>query len=326
MISDPRQYSIVYPDSNIIIKQAQMVLDDTLSLAELEKSIVNQLRENNDALINVALNLAPSFELSHTVWESLENAVNNSAKSAIFAIPVILVLGANNKTKLNATINTEKLNAFFVSKDIFAKKSDAFISGKLIDPLTISTIKPSQIYYWARNITNSKLWIPLEIPASPIEIKGEAVFLRFLVGVINSDSETNSLKTLINIDAFRNNAMELMQLINNDLKHENVTLFPIPFPPITLSSSYVIGNEKRIEIAISVALCNVVRKIREESLIPLAKISTAEDAIKIEIECVGNDKLKETSLWHLKRFEDFDKAHIIITQLLQDMQVEFTYE
>lgn len=327
MIADPRQYSTVYPDSNIILNQAKLVLENKITLTELEQVIANALRDNNDALINVALNLSPSFVISELIWNSLENAINNNSTTCVFAIPLVLVLGSDKKTKINSVINTEKLNDFLQSKDIFVSGTETFVSGKLIDPLTISTIKPSQLYYWVRNLNNAKLWLPVEMPASNIEIKGEAVFLRFLIGVTTKSNNASilSIKDFINHDTFRSYSMEFMQLINNELKNDKVTLFPIPFSPVTLSSSYAVGNEKRVEIAISVAMSNIVRKIREAGLIPLAIISTDTDAIKVTIECVGNDKLKEISLWHLKRFEDFNHVHVIITELLHDMQIEWSY-
>lgn len=331
MITDPREYSIAYPDSNIILSHARLVLEDKIAKSELEKTIAIALRDNNDALINVALNLAPSFALSELVWNRLEHTINNNSTTSIFAIPLVLVLGSNKKSKINAAIDTEKLNAFFSDKNIFVTGVDTFISGKLIDPLFVGSLKPSQLYYWVRNLESAKLWLPVEVPLSNIEVKGEAVFLRFLIGVATGgerteDGEQRTITNFVKPEEFRNHSMELMQFIADELKHEDVTLFPIPFAPLTLSSSYVIGDEKRTEIAISVALSNIVKQIREVGLIPRATITTEVNAIKIIIECVGNDELKETSLWHLRPFTDFRQTIRIITDLLEDMQIKWSYK
>lgn len=351
MITDPRQYSTAYPGSNIILNQAQLVLDNKITAAELEKTIANMLRDNNDALINVALNLAPSFAISELVWYSLETAMNSNLNTSIFAIPLVLVMGSKTKAKINSILDTEKLNDFFKAKDIFVPGVDIFVSGKLVDPLFVSALKPSQLYYWGRNLESAKLWLPVEVPSSNIEIKGEAVFLRFLIGVAtieqkaegrgqkiesgeqqtkpNSTELTNnanvSIGNFVNHDVFRNHSMELMQLINNELKNDHVTLFSIPFAPVTLSSSYVVGDEKRTEIAISVAFSNIAKKIREVGLVPVAIITTEMNAIKITLECAGNDELKETSLWHLKPFTNFKRVFAIITELLEDMQIKWSY-
>jgi len=50
MLQDPRQYSEVYPVSNIIIQQAQQVCAGKLDVQELQQILANVLRQENDAL------------------------------------------------------------------------------------------------------------------------------------------------------------------------------------------------------------------------------------------------------------------------------------
>lgn len=323
-ILDPRKYTKVYPDTNIVINQALAVLAGRLAPQDLNATVANMLKQENDALINVALNLSPSLSVSQLIWQALNLAINNPdlPKFAnIFAIPIVLVLGSKTKTKLKSQLNVDKINQFFIEKQIFANGNVGFVSGKLLDPNAIAAIKPSQLYYWVRNLQQVKLWLPIEMVANPIEIINEGVFLRFLVGVtLNDDNNKN-----IDSHAFKNSSLELMRIIVDELKTDGVTLFPIPFAPVALSDAFVEGGNHRKEIAIQVALSNIVREIRKEQLTPVAVIDTEGEAIKLTVTAEEESKLIETSLWHLGKTDDFDLALNKITSLLTDIQIKWHY-
>ncbi len=324
MISDPRQYTIDYPHTNIIINQAQMVLDGKLNSEDLALVFKEILKNEKDALINVALNLAPSLELTKLIWDKLNTAINipnNINYANIFAIPLVLVAGSKSKTKLNSNIDGDVLNEFMLDRQIFRPGADIFISGKLIDPQNISSLKFSQLYYWVRNLQKARLWLPIELSGNAIEVLNDGVFLRFLIGV----SIDNLTESGLNQQAFTQNSMDLMKLVNAQLKNDAVTLFSIPFAPLPLSEALIAGNRYRTEIAISVAISNIARKIREQQQIPLATISTINDAIRIMINSETSSELFEESLWHLNRVDGFDQTLTMITNLLDDMKIEWKY-
>ncbi|MCE2706365.1 MAG: hypothetical protein LW807_04745 [Proteobacteria bacterium] len=343
-IQDPRKYSKFYPESNIIISQALMVQNNKASVSMLVDTLRNLLRDQNDALINIALNLAPSVEVSQIIWTALSAAVNDASSineldgACIFAIPIVLVAGNKNNNKQSAKLpkklDTEVLNQFFSKNNLINACHDSFISGKLVSPQNLAKIKPSQIYYWVRNLKNAKLWIPLDIDGSEVEVLDEGVFLRFLIGVAVKGGAT-SLNGAVSFANYRQMAMPFMQLIVDELKTDNITMFPIPFAPVNLLSGFSCGDSYRKEIAIQVALSNVVRKIREQALVPVVQIIGVENAIELktsyqevttrEIPSEIINTLKETSLWHLTAYDDFAAILNKITDLLQEMNVEYTY-
>jgi hypothetical protein len=316
MIKDPRTYTSEYPKSNVLIKLALEVLNKERSFSDLQVLTDSILKNENDALINVALNLSPSYAVSNMIWQALNAAINDSNETTIdiFAIPVVLVLGSKVKTVLNGSLDTTRLNEYFIHNQLFANGTDGFVSGKLIDPVNLAKIKPSQIYYWTRNIKSANLWLPVELDGTVISVLNEGVFLRFLIGLGS-----------INHEVYRNLSMGLMKLIGEELKNEAVTLFPMPFPPIWLSEAYPIGDSRRKEIAITVAISNIVRKIRELGQVPTAIIDTENEAIKISIASNTDASLTEISLWHLTRFEDYEEHVRTMINLLQDMQVAYSY-
>ena len=323
MISDPRQYTKAYPKTNIIIQTALDIKDNKIPSKDLDDIIAIKLRDEQDALINVALNLAPDNNTAFLIWKSLNRAVNYVELSGanIFAIPLILVAGSKTKSRLKPQIDTEKLNKFFNDNNLFLPNSDCFISGKLIDSNTISSIKYSQLYYWVRNLHQSKLWLPISIEGSSIETLNDGVFLRFLIGVGIDNNGSSGIDT----NAIQNNLMGLMSLIGDELKADGVTLFPIPFAPVPISSAFAVGVEYRTEIAISVAISNIVKKMREERLTPRAIISTQGEAIKIIVKPLEDSELIETILWNLTKFTNFEATLQQITNLLHDIGISYDF-
>ncbi len=328
---DPRKYTEVFPESNIIINQALQVIDNKLTQDVLNQTIRDILKNKNDALINVALNLSPNELTARAIWQSLNCAINlnddnsiNSPIACFFAIPVIIVAGSKNRTKLMTTVDTEKLNNFFAENNIISSGQDYYISGRLVEPQTIAKIKPSQLYYWVRNSQNAKLWLPIEVQNNAIEVLGEGVFLRFLLGIVRGENGC-LLNDVIDINKYKEKSMQLMQFIVEETKTDGVTLFPIPYQPVDLSESFTVGDNHRKEIAIQVALSNAVRKIREEGQTPNVEIKSIIDAIEINVINVDTLKTHETSLWHLTRFDNFSKVINILTDLLQEMNIGYKF-
>jgi hypothetical protein len=323
MIKDPRQYTEDYPKSNLLIKQAISVLNGEYDFSELVGLIANLLKNKNDLLINVALNLSPSFIISNTIWQALQVAINETpdiVSTQIFAIPLVLVAGSKTSTSLPSSLDVVLLNEHFKTHQVFFNAANSFISGKLIDPDTLAKIRPSQVYNWVRNLTDTKSWLPIPIEPVAVNVLEEGVFLRFLIGLTTTNNQLG-----INQESYRNSSMDLMKLISEELKNPAVTLFPIPFLPVPLSEAYIVGNSKRQEIAITVAISNAVRKMRENNLIPVALLDSENEALKISIQNTTNSSFNETSLWHLTKFENYQDCITTITNLLNDMQVSYSY-
>ena len=329
-LKDPRKFTANYPQSNILINQALQVIAGQISEQDLITSLDKSLLKEQDALINVAINLSPSVEVSQLIWHCLDQVINQPLESEhqdtlahMFAIPVVLVAGGKTKLKLKDSLNVEKLNQFFIDSEIFTMPDNSFISGKLLDPQAISSIKPSQIYCWAKVLRNANGWLPLDLKGSAIEVQGEGVFLRFLVGVIiNKVGESTAQ---INQAKFREYGMQLMQFCVEELKTKGITLFPIPFQPVSLLNAFTFGDIQRKEVAIQVALSNIVRKIRESQLTPLAELSTIDESIKIHLKTKETSTFEETSVWSLTKIDDFAAILSQLVGLLDEMHVEITY-
>ncbi|MCX8515314.1 MAG: hypothetical protein ORN24_07055 [Burkholderiales bacterium] len=323
MLNDPRCYTADFPQTNLLINLA-LSAQDTI----LDATIAKLLQEQKDEAINVAINLAPSHKVSFSIWQSLNRVINdaevfnlNNCFTQLFTIPIVIVAGSKQQQQLQGQIEVTVLNDFFYQQQIVSKDTDFFISGKLLDYQTIASFKPSQIFYWSRNINKSSLWLPIKVEGNVIDTLNEGVFLRYLVGAIVSNSKQLS----IDYQNLQQNLLKLTQLIHQQLNIPNVTFFPICYQPVALSNAAQCGNQYRLEIALSVAFSNIVKQIRTKNLTPIAVISNTDEAIKIIIKTQTESDLKEESLWTLNRVDDFNQILKIITDLLNDIGVEIKY-
>jgi hypothetical protein len=326
---DKRSYAINYPTTNIVINQALAVANKTATTEDLIQIMRNSCVNNNDALINVALNLAPNYEVSNLIWQALHQALNFNApnqltSACLFAIPIVIVAGSKEPRFLNGNLDNQVLNDFFLHKQIINPGDhDWFISSRLVDAKTIGEFKPSQYYYWVRNINNAKLWLPVDIAGSQIRVHNEGVFVRFLIGVISGVNGNNDINQLINFNNYRSSSKELMDMVLKQLKTDAVTLFPIPFEPCYLSMSYAIGDNYRKEIALAVSLSNLVRKIKQENLTPLISVIMLNNQIEIKLSSKEPSIYQELYYWQLTLYDDLAYIQDKLNQLVTDLQLDY---
>ena len=317
-LSDPRQYSNIFPDSNMLISQAQADLADKSSDSSLMVAlIVDLLKREQDEFLSVAYNLAPNREIADYIWDSLQSAVN-SGKAGFFAIPVILVVGSGSKATVKTILDGEALNQLLLAKGVFGKEQNSFVSEKLYQLDDVVRLKPSYLYKQQQSQAEINLF---DKPAGNIENLGENVYLRYVVGyadVVNGNSfDKRKFDTL---------GLQLMQFITDSLKIEGATIFPIPFPPCNLSEAAHLGERYRKEIHISLRLSNQVRQMRQNGKSPEVRLKTVDETIKVELWDNLSMKPVEILSWHLERRDDFELVCSILHSLFVDMQLAVSYE
>lgn len=323
-INDPREYSSVYPESNILINQAQYDLENHADNNLFKALLSDTLKDGNDQLLSVAYNLAPTQQIADYLWQNLQEVLNpENRQLELFAYPVVLIVGSNNQVQLPNEINQARLQQLLQDKNILPYDDHGgYISGKLYDANGIGRIKPSQLYVWNKQLELAE-WIGFSENLSyPTVVNvGEGVHLRFLVGARMPDSGLAPLESG-DISAI---GMELLKLLNSGLKTEDVTLFPLPFPACCLSQAVARGEFHRQEIDISLNLSNLVKKLRQNGQMPFMKISSQKNNLQLEVWCPETTEAEEILLWRIQRSDDFAMICEIIGSLLSDMQLQVEY-
>ena len=325
-LKDPRQFSAVYPDSNILINQAQQDLAASVTDNRLLVALISDLlKQSQDQILSVAYNLAPSQAIADYIWHSLQQALNEPEQNELtklFAFPVVLVVGSTEQVTLANAINQAQLEELLLRKQVLVNATSSFISGKLYDLEGIARLRPSNLFNLITDVTTVDSWNEELISAKPIINLGEGVHLRFLVGVSRFEKGQTSGLIAANYSQL---GLELLQLISTDLNKANATIFPIPFPPCALSEAAVIGEYYRNEISISLRLSNLVKKLRLDGKYPELKLSSQKNNLQIEVWLSNADQPEEILIWSLQRADNFVKISQTLAALFADMQLMVSY-
>ena len=325
-LKDPRQFSAVYPDSNILINQAQQDLAASVTDNRLLVALISDLlKQSQDQILSVAYNLAPSQAIADYIWHSLQQALNEPEQNELtklFAFPVVLVVGSTEQVTLANAINQVQLEELLLRKQVLVNSTPRFISGKLYDLEGIARLRPSNLFNLITDVTTVDTWNEELISAKPIINLGEGVHLRFLVGVSRFEKGQTSGLIAANYSQL---GLELLQLINTDLNQANATIFPIPFPPCALSEAAVIGEYYRNEISISLRLSNLVKKLRLDGKYPELKLSSQKNNLQIEVWLSNAEQPEEILIWSLQRADNFVKISQTLAALFADMQLMVNY-
>lgn len=320
LIKDPRQFSEIYPDSNMLINQSLHDIKNNDSDALICALIEEMLKQQQDQTLSVGFSLAPNLAIANYIWDSLQKTINNpvSQKTYLFALPVVFVVGSKSQVELNNSVNISAIKAVFDKHQVFS--NDYVLCEKLFSLDALAKIKPSKLYQLAhQDYSNSELC--LANVSLPILAKGEEVYLRYILGatLFNGDLPITNLH-------FNKCGMELMQIITDSVKRDDATTFPITFHPCQLSEATVIGEQYRQEIAITFKLSNEIKKQRLAGKIPFVKLYTKDTSIHIELFIKESQQLLANLEWRLHLVDSFEKVCQILEMLFEDMQLEVTYE
>lgn len=324
-LRDPREYSDVYPDANILINQAthDLAANDNNSL--MCALIEDLLKQKQDQLLSVAYNLAPTQAIADYIWSSLQQVINPLGRQdkycQLFVLPVVVVVGSSTQVTLDNKIDQIALENLFFDKKIFNNKQTNKISANLVDLETIVKIKPSQLLEYTNEVGRFELD---SLQNKAILNIGEGVHLRFLLGMALHSNNQESGYIAAN---FNQLGLELLQLLTTTLKHDAATVFPLPFPPCALSEAAVVGEHHRKEISIALGLSNQVKKMRlAGNNEPYIKLSSQKNNIQIEV-WGSKDKTQaaEIMIWPLQRSDNFEQVCQILDDLFNDMQLMVSY-
>lgn len=315
LLADPRNFSQIYPDSNLLINQAlhDKAQNDTPEL--MQALLGDLLKQGNDQLLSVAYNLTPDQWSANYIWNNLQDVINNpqEVKNNYWLIPVILVAGSNQAIEIKSQLNPDKILALLQEHKVIDTLDGYKIGENLYNAEQVFKLKPSQIYSLQRqDVINSDYLGQI----TQISNQGENVYLTFI------SCSTNKNLRIANFEAV---GMSLMKYISEELATDGLTLFPIPFPPCRLSNAALIGEYYRKEIAITLALGNQVKKLRLNGAQPFIRLSTQENNIHIELMQNDND-VTLTLFWSLQPADDFVKTTQTLENLFIDMQLNITYK
>lgn len=329
LLPDPRQFPAVIP-SNMLLSNLESVMKSTdaaqrqMWLSNLHGALGDYLERAEVLPLSVALAMAPSQAAYRELWQALCGTVEGEEATAgdrLFAIPVVLVAGCKEQTVLPGNLpDVQGLLDILAKHGLIGDPARVRLLPRLLHADSISALSSAILY--KLNRSDDALG-SLEIdglPAAPVVIKGEAVFLRYLVGAARHvPGQPDPIALGGSVGGW---GMPALEWFGNMLKTEGVTLFPIARPPQPLLPALVNGGRARQEVAMQVFASNRIRKLRELSLEPVGIASSHDNGeLRFTLSAAGDDRNWEGFVWPLSPLDSVPQLAQMFADLMADCRV-----
>lgn len=319
MLIDQRKYTISYPKSNLVILTAIDIIENNKDIMYLDQVIVNCLKNQNDLLLNIAIQLSPNFETCNLIWNSILRVMADQKYKIynnLLAIPIVLIAGSIAKGVLSNTISHEKLKEWFLKNNIFDSTLKIKINNNLLDYDMLSKTPLSEIFNKSRVLLNDDDFFTFLVNDNVIE--NEQVLIKYII--INAYDQHN-----INLKLFNSKLLSFAEFINKELSNDTISLLPIPFGMTDLLSAIHNGYNYCKEIEVTLKVTNFIRQTKIKQLSPYINVKSNDNTISISLFTKENKINNITIDWSLRKFDILDNIYNFINNLALDINVEINY-
>ncbi|WP_156970677.1 hypothetical protein [Andreprevotia chitinilytica] len=287
-------------------------------------ALIASLVESHDSPgLNAALTQAPSQDAYKVLWDTLRDVVETPATTANqwavpFAIPVILVAGFKGEATLPGEVDAAALLDLLKSNGVIAADANAWLHNQLLSADQLAAINPSLLTAWRDQLQNpaDHNW-----QLHPLKFKDEAVFQRYLVGVMVQQRDAQPAIQL-NPSAGQW-TLALAQKLGEMLKTNGVTLFPIPRVPLAWLPALETGRVTQLETRLQVATSNALRSIRSAGHWPVVTIAGHEGGeIRITYSSREDKERWEGFVWPLAPLDSAERIRHFAEDLLRECHLD----
>lgn len=339
-LPDPRRYAS--SGTSPLLRRAEKragtdAVEHPRLINALAGDIAALLESGDEATVREAMLHAPSAQVARALNQALDVALNTASRSGavslqMFAIPVLLVVGANATQGVTRAQSVQRLPGVLPEPQaIHSLFEQAGVLGHCRNfgiANALTSFESMQAISWAALFANLKQqqWNDsggIDLPPEKINAAAnrETVHLRFIYG---------AALTPANAPAFVESAgdigrwgMKLTKELGRQLATQDVSLLAIPRAPRSLVRAINEGWFAVRELGFQLFLSNALRQARMRIGEPDVTISAATDqTIRIRLTSALDDLLDQTYIWPLAPADDFDKILGSIATLLEEVRVE----
>ncbi|GAB3266361.1 hypothetical protein [Chitinimonas naiadis] len=327
LLSDPRRYG-AEPSALLHTLAAALLNERDLGRlvaaeAALDQELERLLQQSEDAAIATALSSAPGVAVLRLLSERLRVAVERPAASrtqhaVIFALPLVVVAGVRGKHVIDGKLpDIAAVQALLTEHGLLKAGADISLSSKLLDRDQLLSIQPSQLSRWRDVLQYASGGLPHELQPSPIQVDGDGVYLRYLVGVAMQPADE---APVVQLNAPPGAwAMALTKLLGEQLKHDAMTLFPLPRSPQAWLAALDDGRVAQQEIRFQVFASNTLRKLREAGETPVAVLSSHDSGeLRVTLGAEKNGEEWAGFIWPLGPLDRVDAIQHMMVELLRE--------
>lgn len=325
VLPDPRQYpSNPHPLLDLVTPLLQERDLGRLVAAEsaLDSEIARHLAAEHDHEIAAAFAGADAASL-RILTDRLRAVIAHPSKPGApyavpFAIPVVFVAGTRGTHTLPGRLpDIDAVKRLLTEHGILQASGDVSISARFVDRDQLLAVKPSQLARWRDALQYASGGLPAEFTESPIEVNGDGVFLRYLVGVAMQQPDQPPVVALNT--PLGPWAMALTKLLGDQLKHDTLTLFPLPRAPQTWLAALDDGRHAQQEIRFQVFVSNTLRKLREAGETPVAVFSAHQGGeLRVTLGAAENTEEWAGFVWPLAPLDRIDAIQHMMEALLRE--------
>jgi len=329
-LPDPRRYVPSSLNPLVALAQSLAGLDSALqhgkSAQHLYAALDRLLQTGDDALIEQALDQAPSYAVFRILSEALDNALKAPGEATLqlrmFAIPLLIVTGGRSPLVVPAVVpDCGALKAVFDAHGTLGTMKNFGLGNTLASADGLATLKPGMLYRRSRE-TGAENLPPLDVPPEDIHLTSneEQVHLRFLTGVSVTSADAPGFgETAGNIGAW---GVAFTRTLAAQLGQPGLSLLPIPRPPMSPRQALDAGIFAKSEIGFQLFLSTALRRFRSRVGEAQAEVAACADGrVRIRLSSPFDESFSPEYEWHLQPGDDMGAVSNAIFTLLEECRV-----
>lgn len=340
-LPDPRLYAPAFGNLPLL-RRAEEAASTAVAmqprlLNALAGEIAALLESNNESIVREAMRHSPSTQAARALSQALDLALNLAGRSDgvslhLFAIPVLLVVGANTAQNVTSAQSAQCLPGVLPEPQaIHSLFEQAGVLGHCRNfgiANALASLESMQATSWAALYAQLKQqqWNDsggIDLPPAEIDVPAgrETVHLRFIYGAALVPSSAPAfVESAGDIGRW---GMKLTKELGRQLAIPDVSLLAIPRAPRSPVRAMEEGWFAARELGFQLFLSNALRQARMRIGEPDVTISAATDqTIRIRLTSPFDDLLDQTYGWPLSSADDFDTILGSIAALLDEVKVE----
>lgn len=327
-LPDSRRYPRVDARDSLIRLAMSLLTERDLGAlvrkeADLDAELSRLLGQHDDAAVGEALGKVPSQEVYFCLYDRLRQVVERPPVDAgrhnlFFALPLVLVAGSRGPLSLPGVLpDAAAVAALLREQGIFGADAEIELSERLATETQLAVVRPSELARWRDDPAAA---LP-DFEPQPLQVNGEAVLLRFIVGVARQPAQAQAA---VELNAKPGQwGLALTKLLAEQWKLDGLTLFPLPRSPQAWLPARHDGRTARLHIQFEVFASNMLRKLRQGGEQPVAVLSAHDnDEIHVTLGAAANSEVWEGFVWPLQPLDRVDTVINVMVELLRECRLE----
>ena len=338
-LPDPRRFPARgAPDRLLELARSSLATGDPIARSVHNDMLLSAIRacheRGEDAAVAAALSAAASAEehacIAQRAAEAAEVPLATGEIGArLFALPLVLVAGGREGAILGGALPDIDAVTELLSEHAALGDVQRYSLGNALCAVEcIEAIAPGEL---ARADVDTLARLAPGFQPEPIVLPSadESVHLRFLVGVAWVSSEAK--RWIGPRDPVGKWAVPLTHAIAGQLAQPNVTVLPLPRPPLPLAQAAAAGRAVAAEIAFQLFVGGALRRARASTGEPTVIVAAhrAEDAapvargeVRVTFSSPFDDAMCDAWRWPLGPSDDLGAITASITGLLAECRVD----